>query len=360
MPYEVLPDFNEGGVRIFTLGVGEPTAVYMDPLDDLADSTGGRSYAVGDDQPGEIQAAMIEIRDLITGGIITTVPQSFPDSRDTELDEAIEKIQAYSEERRLEFAELCDILGVGDVKELVHPKGPLGGLVVSIPAEVEKTCERVTFSLVYPEDRTLWLYLQDPAGNMVDMNSWPVRHVISRVPHEFAIVEKPEPGRWHMIAVRASPGPAFNFKAIAGAENGNIQAFGGAPSRNPARAPVRIWASARFRHDLSGLRVRATVTSPSGATFRVALTDDKIDEPDSGEYEGFLSVEEVGRYRGTIQIVNTGKAIIAKPARRLMDAEDGDIKLSAGAPKFVRVIPFYFDSGERPQVKEVEEEGAKY
>jgi len=226
--------------------------------------------------------------------------------------------------------------------------------------DVEKTCERVTFTLVYPEDRTLWLYLQDPQGVMVDMNAWPVRHVISRVPHEFAIVEKPMPGRWHMIAVRAATGPAFKFKAIAGAENRNIQVFGGAPSRNPAKAPVRIYASARFQHDLSQLRVTATVTSPSGATLRVALTDDKIDEPNSGEYEGFLSVEEPGRYRGTIQIVNTGKAIIAKPARRLLDTEEKETQLSAEAPRFVRVIPFYFDSGERPKVEEEVEERAKY
>ena len=44
---EVLPEFQEGGVRIYSLGVGAPNQVDMDTLDALSDGTGGRSYAVG-------------------------------------------------------------------------------------------------------------------------------------------------------------------------------------------------------------------------------------------------------------------------------------------------------------------------
>jgi len=157
-----------------------------------------------------------------------------------------------------------------------------------------------------------------------------------------------------MIAVRAATGAAFNFKAIAGGENRDIQVFGGASSNNCPKAPVRIHASARCKDDLSGLRVTATVISPKGIKKQLILTDKKFEEPNSGEYEGFVTVDQLGRYHGTICIENIGKAIIAKPVRRLLDSEKKEIQAFAKVPKFVRMIPFYFDSGERPEIKDAE------
>lgn len=352
---EVLPDFSEGGVRIYTLGVGEPDEVDMNVLDDLAEDTGGTSYAVQDNEPGVVQAAMIEIDDEVRGGIITTSPQSFPDSHEWKLDEIVIDLLKKYPDKRPPLKDTWDILGIHDEGELLHPPHPLDGLVAAIPVDVEDKCERVTFTLVYPLKCKLWLYLRDPAGNLVDMSSWPVRHVISQAPHEFAIVEHPRAGRWYMIAVRAAPGPAFRFRAIAGGQNRNIQVFGGAKPKNAPGAPVRIYASGRFQHDLSQLRVTATVTSPSGITRLVTLSDDKPEEPNSGEYEGYFRPDELGRYHGRIRIQNTGRAIIAKPARRLLDAEAKQVQLAAGAPRFVRVIPFYFDSGVRPKIKDTPE-----
>lgn len=353
---EVLPSFKDAGVRIYTLGVGEPHVVDMDVLDELAEETGGISYAVGDDEPGVVEAAMVEINAEVRGGIITTSPQLFPDSSEMKVDEIIRKIISISREKRPPFEEIYKVFGLKDLNEVLHPSDRFQGIIASIPVNVEEGCERVSFNLVYPESNKLWLYLIDPGGHFVDMSSPPVKHVISRAPHEFAVVERPEPGRWYIVALRVSLGHAFSFKAIAGGENRAIQAFGGATTKNCLKAPVRIHASARYRDDLSGLRVTASVTSPSGLKRRIALNDNSLQRPHNGEYEGFVVASEPGRYQGIIRIENTGKAILAKPVRRLFDSNEKEMKVKVKAPKFVRVIPFYFDSGPRPEVRDMERE----
>lgn len=354
---EVLPSFKEAGVRIYTLGVGEPPhAVDMGVLDELAEETGGAPYAVGDDEPGLIEAAMVEINAEVRGGIITTSPELFPDSSKMKLDEIIKKIISNHEEKRPAFEEIYKMLGLSDLNDVLHPHERLKGIIASIPVNVEERCERVSFSLVYPQSCNLWLYLVDPRVNFVDMNDPAVKHVISSAPHEFAIVDHPDPGRWYIIALRTSIGPAFNFKAIAGGENRAIQVFGGATSSNCLKAPVRIYASARYKDDLSGLRVTATVITPSGIKKQIRLDDGNLEEPHSGEYEGFVTINQPGRYHGTIRIENTGKAIMSKPVRRLFDSNKKELKVRVKAPKFVRMIPFYFDSGEIPEIKDTERE----
>jgi len=353
---EVLPAFKEAGVRIYTLGVGEPHAVDMDVLDELAEETGGTPYAVGDDEPGLVEAAMIEINAEVRGGIITTSPELFPDSSKMELDGIIREIVSNHGERRPALEEICEILGLRDLDEVLHPPERFKGIIASIPVNIEERCERASFTIVFPQNSKLWLYLVNPRGHFVDMSHPPVKHVISSAPHEFALVDRPDPGRWHMVALRATIGPAINFKAIAGGENRAIQVFGGATSSNCLKAPVRIHASARHRDDLSGLRMIATVISPSGIRTQIKLDDDKIEEPQSGEYEGFVTVSEPGRYYGTIRIENTGKAIMAKPVRRLLDSNKKELKVRVKAPKFVRIIPFYFDLGGRPEIKDTERE----
>jgi len=90
-------------------------------------------------------------------------------------------------------------------------------------------------------------------GRPADMKSAAVKHVRSEAPHEFAIVDKPEAGRWYMAALRATTGKGFTYRAVAGGENRRLQVFGGAQNENCAGAPVRIWAKAQFGDLLSGL-----------------------------------------------------------------------------------------------------------
>jgi hypothetical protein len=158
-----------------------------------------------------------------------------------------------------------------------------------------------------------------------------------------------------MLALRISSGARTTIKAVAGGENKQLQVFGGAQNKNHAITPVRIWAKALYNELLSGLRVTARVVSPAGAVQQIQLEDNRLQEPMSGEYEGYCMVAQ-GRYHGLIKIENTGKAVAAKPARRLLDSEKGKVSPRVKAPRFVRIIPFYFDSGDRPAVKDIERE----
>jgi len=104
------------------------------------------------------------------------------------------------------------------------------------------------------------------------------------------------------------------------------------------------------------LGATAQVISPSGGVQQIRLDDDRMDEPGSGEYAGYCEADQTGRYHGHIRIENTGKVKAAKPVRRLLDSEKGRIKTEVKAPGFVRMIPFYFDSGDRPRLKDVEQD----
>jgi hypothetical protein len=351
---EVLPDFQEAGVRIYTLGVGQADAVDMDVLDQLAFDTDGRSYAVGDDHPGQVQTALVEIRAEVDGGIITTAPAIFPDSRKAVLDELTTKwIKA---RKRPSLKELLELLKISPLDQLIHPPKRILRRLVPIPVDVEQQCDRVSFSLVYPENHEIWLYLVDAAGHLIDMEIPEVHHVISSSPHEFAIVEKPKDGRWYMIAVRPHAGSSFTFQAVAGGENRHLQVFGEVTRTNYAKAPVRLWASARFIQELSNLRVTATVIAPNGRMQQIRLTDDRFNEPNSGVYEAYVTPKYQGRYRGWIRIENLGSAIVAQPNYLISHSKDKSISIEAKVPKFVREIPFYFDSGERPDIKDEERE----
>lgn len=350
---EVLSSFKESGTRIYCLGVGDANVVDMDVLDELATGTGGTSYAVGDDQPGIVEAAMVEINAEVRGGIITTNPLIFPDTKKSMLDKVVQEV---GKRKRPGLEKIFDALGVKTIEQLIGNKSEANNRLWTVPVKVEKGMERVSFTIVYPEGEALWLYLIDPKGSIVDMSSSSVKHIISKAPHEFALVTKPKAGTWHMVVMRSSWGNEIACKAVAGAENRRLQVFGGADSKNCANAPVRIWAKVHYSELLSGLRVTAQVVSPTGGVQRIRLDDDKLDEPSSGEYFGYCKTDQLGRYYGHIKIENTGRVTAAMPVRRLLDSDEGKISTEVKTPTFVRVIPFYFDSGDRPKLIDVEDE----
>ena len=206
----------------------------------------------------------------------------------------------------------------------------------------------MSFSLIYPVANAVWLYLLDPDNKPYYGPN--LKHVISDSPHEFAIVGKAKPGRWHIVAVRTEPGPQLRLHAVAGIENRHIQVFGGASSRNCKEAPVRIWASARWKHQLSGLLVTATINGPDGRSHLIKMNDELINEPSNGQYEGLFCPMKTGRYHGVIRIQNFGQAVLSNPIRHILHSTKGKVDLPVKVPRFVREIPFYFDSGERPKI----------
>jgi hypothetical protein len=343
---EVIPEFQESGVRIYTIGVGDQFSVDMNTLDDLASGTGGRSYSVGSGAQLQLQNTMIEINAEVRGGIITTLPIIFPDSQSG---------QAKAKHRRRSCKEIIEILEIDPsnlIEGLKSYDGPLKDRFKLIPVQVEEQCHRVSFTLIYPKDNNILLCLIDPKGQLVNMDDPHIHHVISGAPHEFAIVEQPIVGRWYMLAFRSQPGPSFTARAVAGGENRHLQVFGDV-IRNPHfGTPVRIWASARWKDELSGLQVTATVISPNGSRQLVVLGDDKYNEPNSGLYEGYVTPQKEGRYRVIIRIENKGHAIIANPNRLTLHTDKTSLSMKSMAPTFVRLIVCYFDYGQRPRVKD--------
>ena len=75
-----------------------------------------------------------------------------------------------------------------------------------------------------------------------------------------------------------------------------------------------------------------------------------IYEPFSGQYEGFFCPKKNGRYHGVIRVQNFGHVVLSNPIRHILHSSKGKVDLPVKVPPFLREIPFYFDSGERPKI----------
>ncbi|WP_170308922.1 vWA domain-containing protein [Pseudonocardia hierapolitana] len=355
-PTEALDEYQEGGIRLYALGVGQPGAVDMGVLDGLAAGTGGRSFSVGDNQPNVIENAMIEINAEVRGGIITTEPALFPDSGNSGIDEIIEPPLEQGKGsvrpgQRPPLATLLDAAGVKSLESLLKRGRQRSDRIVVIPVDVESDADRASFSIVHPPKEDVWLYLVAPDGAVVDPNAGDVHHVESTSPHEFVVVDRPLPGRWLLVAVRVRPGAAFTAGVVAGGENRNLQVFASAPPWAPSATPVVIRGAARWKHQLSDIGVRANVTAPSGATWSTVLVDDEADRRNTGNYQAVYQPQEDGRYRALVTIVGSPTASIAEPFTRLSHSETDSIDSDPGAPFFVRQVVIGFDVGERRKPK---------
>src|SRR5215218_7144347 len=297
---EALGDLQEGGIRVYTLGVGTRSQIDMGTLDALAAGTGGRSYSVGDDQP------------------------------------ALESL--------LKAARISDLTQL-------RPRGERArhSRLVAFPVEVEPAADRASFTVNHPGDVDVWLYLVDPTGTVVDTTpGGPAVQVASAAPHEFIVVDHPDPGRWTIVAVRTKPGSEFEGHVVAGGENRNLQVFASAPATGEAGAPVPISASARWRHALTGLQVRAVVTSPNGARRTVTLHDDLAEGGGSGDYVGVFTPFQHGRHQAIVTVVGRPGVSLADPYRLLAHAEDDAdvVDTALEVPAFVRRVVVVFEVGE--------------
>ena len=354
-PLEALPDLQEGGVRVYALGVGSPGDVDMAPLDALARGTGGRSYAVGDNQPSLIENKMVEINAEVRGGIITTEPILFPDSRSG----AVDKVIGFPEKpvgprRRPRLGRLLHALRISDVHRL-YPVGGRSpsGRIVAVPVDVEDGADRSSFAVTHPDTVDVWLYLLDPSGALVDTSpGGSATQVASSAPHEFIVVEHPDPGRWTLVAVRVRAGAAFTGYFVAGGENRHLQVFADAPAFNPPGGPVPITATARWGQELTGLRARAVVTAPSGARRAVALHDELPEGGGDGQYVGLFTPTENGRHEAIVTVRGSPAASIANPYRQLLHADADSVDTAVAVPRFVRQVVVDFHVGELPPIEQ--------
>jgi von Willebrand factor type A domain len=350
-PTEVLSSFQDDGIRIYALGVGTPSTVDMTPLNALAAGTGGRAYAVGDNQPGQIEAAMIEINAEVRGGIITTSPILFPDSRSSGIDKLLAPVVGEGQKpvpatKRPRLEAILKASRVANIDRL-RPRRQRASnpRMVAIPVDVEDGVARASFATAHPDTTDLWLYLVDPAGNVVNPADPAVHQIASSAPHEFIVVDGPMPGRWYLVAVRTTAGPATTARFVAGGENPSLQVFGWAAGSVQSGAPAALHASARWLHQLTGLRVTAVVHDPMGTTQSYVLSDDGLSTNGTGQYEAVVMPTIDGRYTGVITIEHVGGATIADGATLMQHSEINELSIESKAPVFVRQVPFSFNVG---------------
>jgi hypothetical protein len=359
-PLEAVDELADGGIRLYALGVGQPGDVDMGALNALANGTGGRAYAVGDNQPSVIEHAMVEINAEVRGGIITTEPVLFPDSRTSAIDKIVEPLLEKGKgtvppARRPRLEELLEVAGVESL-ELLLRRGRRSPRIRVVPVDVEPGADRASFSTVHPDTADIWLYLIDPNGDPVDSTAGDVHHVESSSPHEFIVVDHPLPGRWLLVAVRVRPGAAFTAGLVAGGENRNLQAFASAPPWSPSGGPVLLEATARWNHQLSDLTISAEVTAPSGAVSTVGYADDGSGLRNTGAYEGVFKPTEDGRHRAVVTVVGSPASSIADPVGRLSHALTEAVDADPGAPDFIRLVVVTFDVGRMPEPERHEPE----
>ena len=360
-PSEAVPAYQEGGIRLYTLGVGQPAAVDMTTLDTLATETGGRSFAVGDDEAGLIENAMVEINAEVRGGIITTQPVLFPDSRPSRLDRLLaprleEGEGSMMPSRRPSMNEVLDAAGVKSLESLLAGSKDRSNRISAIPVVVEPGADRASFATVHPDAVDVWLYLVDPDGHVVDPTAVGVHHVESSAPHEFIVIDRPRTGRWLLVLLRVRAGEPFRAGVVAGGENRNLQVFASAPPLIAPGSAVAIEASARWGHELTNLTVFAEVATPSGGRHTIKFGDSEQGRPSTGRYRAVYTPAELGRHRALVTVVGSPRAAIADPLGRLLHSEAGEIEVKAAAPHFRRQVVVYFEIENREKARLEEDE----
>src|SRR6185295_7108661 len=103
---------------------------------------------------------------------------------------------------------LLEALRISDVNRL-YPVGGRSpsGRIVAVPVDVEDGADRASFAVMHPDTVDVWLYLLDPSGALFDTSpGGSATQVASSAPHEFIVVEHPDPGRWTLVAVRVRAG----------------------------------------------------------------------------------------------------------------------------------------------------------
>lgn len=357
-PTEVVPTFQDDGIRVYALGVGGAGQVDMSALDTISDDTGGRSYSVGDNQPGQIEAAMIEINAEVRGGIITTSPVLFPDSRGSALDKTLVRClrseKPVPATKRPKLEELMKAARVKSFDQLASRRRK-NGRIAMIPVDVEDGMARVSFAVAHPDTTDVWLYLLDPNGQVMDPADPALHHVVSTAPHEFAVVERPKGGRWHIIAVRAMPGPACTARFVAGGENPTLQVAGRAIGAHGPGHTALVRASARWTDELTGVEATAVVRDPAGASHHLVLSDAMVGRGGSGDFQAPFITTMRGRHTGIITVKNVGGAERANTLHLTLHMEGTDLDVGVKADRFVRQIPFSFEVGQPKELRDPED-----
>lgn len=358
-PADVLPGYRDDRIQIFSVGLGDANAdhaIDMAALEHLAAQTGA-AYPFLASSATAAQVLTQQLYDFILGGLVASEAVGFSALSSP-------SVTGLDPKKRPPLRTLLKKMGVGSVGELIRPprRGPASdrgaGQFRVVRAHIEAGSPRAAFTLAFPPKQPLWLYLIGPDGDphLMDGADTEVR-TLDRT--EFAVVDRPRPGQWLMVAFRPYAGGPVTGHAFAGSENRRLVVAGTATTDNTQGAPVLVRASVLWGDRLSGCRVTAELVGPDGSRSTVLLSDATATEPDSGAYQGVFIPTLPGRYQGTVRVEGGPQARSAQLEHRISHAiDDLDVLTVPTVPsRFVRLVPFSFWSGDRPKRPAPEEPG---
>lgn len=312
-PMAVLPDLDENGVRVYTIGVGPSIDSAL--LQAIASETGGTYYRIDPnlsaaDQEFRIRTVLQEISGVArdNGGVVTTSPEN-----------------------------------LGEEK------------VVTRRALIENGSESATFAVTWEgPPSAVELELTSPSGETFSLGSLPgnARAIDTGFPYTGYQIEKPQPGEWS-IEMRA--------RRLSGGQRGQLYVFSQNPhidgalyspeSRYQPGQVIPLFLQAYFDQPIGGVQVSCVAILPDGSTAPVRFGDDG-DEltgdaiPKDGTFSAlFDETHDVeGIYTFQVEITSDGSsAFYPEETERPVP---GDAENTTPIPAFVRRLSLSLVVGE--------------
>ncbi len=347
---EIIEELVEDRIRVFALCLGSDEDIDYATMERLALQTGGDIYQVTEEDMGstnitsKILAAKFAMYNSLVAddeGTINYTPHA---------NSPIISQQTFSSlNKREQIGRLKKAVKVQKLKDLVSKRRYTNS--ESIPILVEKTAEELSFSINFPIKEEYEIYLLTPKDELFDFNSNSNSQFFHSDTTILAQVQKPEPGVWRAIIVKLSHGRSSKYKYSAGIRNRRISVEAETTKNAALGSPIELSTRALWIDSLSGLVVKAELKNPSGESTSIILTD-----PDElGDYTAVFVPREEGRYTGYITVQSSGRISLANPFHRLthpFDAKEKEISMHSEAEQFKRIIPIYFDVGQRKEPKD--------
>jgi len=294
-----------------------------------------------------ITAGLMEAEGVLRNGVVA--------DGEVEVAPAPKEVQVVLEGGKLpDLTDLVELFGFDSLSSLAQNPPP--GVTV-VPFHLEQGAQRAKFSLAYASGQRLWMYLLTPDGTPAVFDGDEIGLINPASPFTTAIIEKPKAGWWRALVFGVRGADSITAHYVAFAENRSVVVTGGCDPEVVLGDGVDLWAGATFGDRLSGLHVKAEITSPSGATSLITLSDASPDDTGTGAYRGQFVPTVVGPHRCRLTLVSKGKASRAGAIHRALHAnEKGEdkIRLALKAPRFRRTIDTYFDVGVRPLPKDAD------
>lgn len=344
---EVIPSFQADGIQIICVGLGGPDNIDYDVLEALADDTGGAVIRVEGGGIPSIERGLADAEAVLRLGKVQ--------EGDLNLAPLPREVLAIGQKEHPTLAKLMAALKFDSVKSML--KNPPPGVAVT-SFFVEEGAQAAKFSAFYWRGQSLWLYLIDPDGHPVDVESSGNTLIRPAAPFISVQVKAPKSGRWWAVISGAAgihPIPVLYLGMVA---NRRVVVSGGCRRQiENAGDAVDFWAAATFGDRLSGLHVDVRITKPNGATHLIQLSDDDPSDPGSGDYRGLFVADLPGAYHYTMRIRSTTDLQAAGGMHRLAHANPKThdrVSLQTNAKAFTRVLSGYFDVGKRPTPRDID------